>query len=220
MPYKFFDKRFLVFPDEDCLGKKVFYADSYKNLIEEVESGDSGKTGTIDGVYKDEVYPFNIDSANWVLAYHDPSYPAKVAYSQGKKVQYKEADGEWVDVAPPHWVKGGEYRVKPDKYFVHYEADTDCYCYDTDNTISILYEGTEEECIAWMAEHESKTRRMTNRELAEWGASNKGQIRYLGHAHTTYYYLDGSDDETLDDCVKIRAWSESEWHEPLVEVTI
>lgn len=218
MEYKFFDKRYLVFPDEDCLGKKVFYADSYRALLEEVESGDSGRVRTIDGAHKDEIYPFNIDGTNWVLAYYDPNYKCKVAYSQGKKIQFRTASsGEWRDTDEPHWHSDIEYRVKLDKYFVH-EADTDCYYYDADNTISILYEGTEEECTAWIAGHAPKTRRMTNRELARWLAEGKGQKATItGNAGCSHFY--GLDDDTKEvgDCM-IRAWDEDEWHEPLVEV--
>lgn len=221
MSYKFFNKRFILFPDEDCLGKKVFYADSYRALLEEVESGDSGRVRTIDGAHKDEVYPFNIDGTNWVMAYYDPAYAAKVAYSQGKQIQCKHAEDTytvWTDVDAPNWCSEHVYRVKPDKYFVH-EADTDCYYYDADNTVSILYEGTEEECTAWIAEHAPKTRRFTYRELAKWCADNKGQVKSIDNYVTAYWGYDSGDDEYfVPDGTRIREWGSDEWHEPLVEV--
>ena len=95
----------------------MFFSDTYKNLIEEVESGDSGKTRTIDGVHKHVIYPFRIDNNNWVLAYHDPDYEAKVAYSQGRTIEYRrKGNAEWnVSTGGVVDEEHYEYRVKPDE---------------------------------------------------------------------------------------------------------
>ena len=230
MAYKFFDKRYLVFPDQDCLGKKVFFFDTYKDLIEEVESGDVCRTRTIDGVHKDEVYPFNIDGTNWILAYYDPNYEAKVAYSQGRTIEYRrKGDDEW------HISTGGvldpkyyEYRVKSDKWFVHPSADKYGNCIgqpfykDTDNKKFVAFEGTEEKCDKWIEEHTPKTRRMTNKELSRWLAEGNGErvdviTKYVSANYVLY--AEGKDNEACDEDIRIREWDSDEWHEPLVEVT-
>jgi len=219
MTYKFFDKCFLVFPDEDCLGKKVFFFDTYKDLIEEVESGDVCRIRTIDGVHKDAVYPFNIDGTNWILAYYDPNYEAKVAYYKDhKQIQFRTLLDKWEDVC--------KYRVKPDKWFVHSSVDEygNCigqpYYKDTDNKKFVAFEGTEEECDKWIEEHTPKTRRFTYRELAKWCADNKGQVESIDNYVTTYWGYDSGDDEYfVPDGTRIREWGSDEWHEPLMEVT-
>ena len=219
--YRFFDKKFLLMPDDKgIIGKKVFYGDSFCDLIAAVESGDSDRTGRLDSIITDGHLPFKVNKVRWFLVYYDPNYEAKVAYSQGKQLQVRGGDtDDWVDaVVDPRWTVRARYRVKPQIYYVH-EADTGCYYFDTDNTISILYEGTAEECDAWIAEHSPKNRRMTNRELAKWLSEGKGQAAYIGYEQTTYAYHDGTDNEIVPDTVKIREWDSDEWHEPLVEVT-
>lgn len=180
MGYKFFDKKYLVMPDEkDIIGKKVFYSDHLDALVRDVESGDSGKAKQLDAMFTESNLPFDVNGAYWGLAYHDPNYEAKVAYSQGRKIQYSKVNGVWVDAPEPRWYEDGKYRIAP----------------------------------------EPGTRRYTNRELAEWVADNRGQILKRNRmVSVSYYYLEGYDDAPVPGNVKIRAWSETDWHEPLVEV--
>lgn len=223
MGYKFFDKKYLVMPDDkDIIGKKVLYADHIDMLIFDVESGDASRTGILDAIITDCSFPFYINSARWGLTYYDPNYEAKVAYSQGKTIEYRRK-GDWED----EWhvstdgvidVKCYDYRVKLDKWFVH-EMTGGKFYKDNSNNVYVEFEGTKEECDKWIEEHTPKTRRMTNKELARWLAEGKGQKMEGSNKHRYCTYAYNSDDDLpCRDNVKIRAWDEEYWHAPLVEV--
>lgn len=229
MAYKFFDKKYLVMPDErDIIGKKVFYADHFDVLVCDVESGDLNKAGKLDDIFTGSSFPFYINNSHWNLAYHDPNYECKVAYSQGKQIQCRNIDGtweKWTDTLEPEWCIDCEYRVKPE-WYVHPFINKDGNCIghpfykDKSNKTFVSFEGTEAECDKWIEEHTPKTRRMTNRELARWLADNKGQYAFSCASvfYTSYSYCGGEDAAEVADTVRIRAWDENEWHEPLVEV--
>ena len=63
-------------------------------------------------------------------------------------------------------------------------------------------------------------RRMTNKELKEWLRKNSGQFMipsansFIG---SQFGYGIGKDDTLVKEDIQIRAWYESEWHEPLIE---
>lgn len=116
MGYKFFDKRFLVMPDnEDIIGKKVFYGYRLSDLIEEVEDGNSNCTSILTAILDDDCCFKVGNGGQWSLAYCDPNYECKVAYSQGKQIQFKAFSGEWEDVNDkPLWCERNVYRVKPE----------------------------------------------------------------------------------------------------------
>lgn len=117
MEYKFFDKKYLVMPDDTgIIGKRVFYADHFDTLIIDVESGNASRTGMLDGIITNCAFPFYINDSRWSLCYYDPAYEAKAAYSQGRTIEYRrKGTDEW------HISTGGvvdeehyDYRVKPD----------------------------------------------------------------------------------------------------------
>lgn len=69
-------------------------------------------------------------------------------------------------------------------------------------------------------------RRATNRELARWLAQGNGECileRTAGMADHKWIYEDGCEDEpangydSSDNELKVRKWSDTEWHEPDVE---
>lgn len=67
-------------------------------------------------------------------------------------------------------------------------------------------------------------RRMTNKELKEWVKKNCGQYcvpstdSFIGmNVRTQFGYGIEKDDELVKEGIQIRAWYESEWHEPLIE---
>lgn len=66
-----------------------------------------------------------------------------------------------------------------------------------------------------------KTRRMTNRELKEWCAEGKGLFKndYTNAAYTVFGYNVNRDEMNapVGNWIHIRAWNETEWHEPLIE---
>jgi hypothetical protein len=224
MEYKFFDKQFLVMPDaNDIIGKKVFYRDTLTGIINEVENGDvdSDRYGVLESIVIGSAHPFYIDDVYWSLAYYDPNYECKVAFSQGKQIQFRgdNTDG-WVDAKEPTWSERLEYRIKPDAvWYVHQDIDGHYWKSDSD-TITIEFKGTEAECDAWITEHTPKTGRMTNRELTRWLADGKGErldvvTKYVS---THYVYTEGRDNEACDEDIRIREWGSNQWHEPLVEV--
>lgn len=228
MSYKFFDKQFLVTPDaKSIIGKKVFYRDTLTGIITEVENGDvnSERYGVLEDIVIGSAHPFYIDDVYWGLVYYDPNYEAKIAYSQGKQIQFRSDyidnwidTDDWIDTKTPTWSERLKYRVKPEEiWYVHQDIDGHYWKSDSD-TITIEFKGTEAECDAWIAEHTPKTRRFTNRELSEWVAHSSGQILKNRMVSMSYYYLEGSDNAPVPGNVKIRAWPESEWHEPVMEV--
>lgn len=122
MSYKFFDKRYLVMPDDESIvGKKVFYNDNLSDLIKEVEQGDLSQVNTLDNIidtdYKETDFCFEVNNAAWCLIYYDPNYEAKVAYSQGKIIEYRRKGNDEWNVSADGVVDEGhyEYRVKPDE---------------------------------------------------------------------------------------------------------
>lgn len=223
MEYKFFDKEFLVMPDdEDIIGKQCIFANTLPSLIDKVESADIDmnlETGV--AIENVEQFPFVASNTEYRLCYYDPNYECKVAYSQGKKIQYRTYLGEWVDVVDkPLWCVRDVYRVKPEEiWYVHQDIDGHYFKSDSD-TITIEFKGTEKECDAWIAEHTPKTRRMTNKELMRWLAEGKGERVDVTAEYVSLYYSyeKGMDDEECDKDIRIRAWDETDWHEPLVEV--
>lgn len=67
-----------------------------------------------------------------------------------------------------------------------------------------------------------KKRRMTHRELAIWCAKGNGEWTNAGMrtAYQHYDYDIDRESEAVSEHIKIRACDETEWHEPLVEVSV
>ena len=58
----------------------------------------------------------------------------------------------------------------------------------------------------------------TNRELAKWVSNGNGQIHFSGGTVWTVYNYDfGQDDDACSTFVKVRKWSDKEWHEPTLD---
>jgi hypothetical protein len=63
-----------------------------------------------------------------------------------------------------------------------------------------------------------KPRRATNRELARWLAQGNGEIIDKTHyINTGHEYFRGLDDDEVHLTIKVRKWSDTEWHEPDVD---
>ena len=222
--------------DMAVIGKKVFYADNWFMLITDVESGNTGRTDTLLSIDADSSHPFGTPfethRTRWRFAYYDPDYETKVAYSQGKTIEYRSKDGTgdsmWhvstEGVVDPKYY---DYRVKPEEiWYVHPYVNKDfsdkgTYYKDTnDYGTPSLFEGTEEECDAWIAEHTPKTRRMTNKELARWLAEGRGQARHISRSIivVSVEYDFYEENNPVKNDIRIREWDSDQWHEPLVEV--
>lgn len=62
-----------------------------------------------------------------------------------------------------------------------------------------------------------KPRRATNRELSRWLAEGKGEI-LVPHCVTQHVsYAVGQDNEKCGSGLRVRKWSDTEWHEPTVD---
>lgn len=116
--YKF-DKKFVHFMWDDCLDEKtVFYADSIADLENVVSYNRQQNRGTIyksgNGTFPFEVWPFGTGDM-FRFCYYDPHYNFKLAYEQGKVIQYRDGYGNWTDMDSCECVDGMEYRIKPDE---------------------------------------------------------------------------------------------------------
>ena len=64
-------------------------------------------------------------------------------------------------------------------------------------------------------------RRVTNRELSRWMAQGNGEYKEIITDHdccmTYFYYSDRGRDVELPKGIKVRKWSDTEWHEPTVD---
>lgn len=97
--------------------EEVIIADDISSLRELVEAKD------IDTLRKVEYsgaasYPFHAQGSNasgFRFAYYDPNYRCKIAFEQGKTIQYRELGKvKWEDIENPTWCKDYEYRIKPE----------------------------------------------------------------------------------------------------------
>lgn len=106
-----------------------------------------------------------------------------------------------------------EYVMKKiDKNFVLNNCSYKCKGTNCNNCAKLL---------AFVKDIEFKTtRRMTNKELAEWLAKGNGEVKVNDTLYITCYYtyIIGSENVEVGDSVFIREWSSDEWKEPLIEV--
>lgn len=112
-----FDKRFVYFLWEDKLiGKDCFTANSIKELITKVNECDvkcQVKKGDNDE------FPFKADIFQYKFAYYDLNYDIKIAYNEGKQIQFQSlVDGSWCDcgeLSEDSWYDNYKYRIKPEQ---------------------------------------------------------------------------------------------------------
>lgn len=110
-----FDKQFVYLEWNDILsGKRVFIGDTLGELRRKLY------TGLFDYVEENKGdYPFTVskDDINFAMCYYDPLYDVKLAWKNGKQIQYRyrgEDDDGWDDTNKPCWDNNTfEYRVKP-----------------------------------------------------------------------------------------------------------
>lgn len=120
MAYKFEDK-FVHFRWDDSLkGKNVFYANSIDCLENDVDKGEDYRL--LLGASEVENFPFHIKKGgevgtNWKFVYYDPNYEVKLAYEEGKQIQYRaKGTGNWCDwdnsLCRCPFLDDVEYRIK------------------------------------------------------------------------------------------------------------
>lgn len=111
-----FNKKYLhCIWSEEIEGKECLLCGDLINLIRGINSGKvydpraivaCGHVKRSDGVQITAA-----DGTTWVYAYYDPNYECKVAYNEGKQIEYRETT-IWRDTTRPRWRDGVEYRVK------------------------------------------------------------------------------------------------------------
>ena len=124
MAYKFEDKFVHFRWDDELKGKMVFFADSIKDLEENVCTG-SEEMKILDGRIPNSDYPLVVGRSSWKFVYYDPNYDIKIAYEEGKTIQYKAKDtGRWCDwdnsLGKCPFLDDVEYRIKPEAKRVTY----------------------------------------------------------------------------------------------------
>ena len=112
------------FWDDELEGKKGFVDDTIGGLKNVVESNNKD---WFDKIWKNPnnsqiSYPFSFEDDSGVrdcyqFCYYDPYYELKVAYEQGKTIQYKNSLNLWTDISEPHWGEDTEYRIKPNNEY-------------------------------------------------------------------------------------------------------
>ena len=139
---------------------------------------------------------------NWCIT-HDKFAKIAEAWEDGKTIQVYSLlfNGKWIDCEyyEPCWNLDAEYRVKPDEPVEVETSEGKMY----------LANGAEI----------PKKRRMTNKELAYWLSTGKGQLR-LRSGDISTYLIYTKDDSYASKGYMIRGWDEEEWHEPEVEVSV
>lgn len=147
------------------------------------------------------------DANAWIVA-HKKFVPVMRAFEKGLTIEYKHEASDWTIASTPSWDLKLRYRVKPMQTRVIALHCSDC------NHITKSF--TSEPCSKCFdaSRWEPQKRRMTNRELSKWLAEGKGQKASInGNALTYHTYEVNDDDKPAPDCM-IRAWNETEWHEP------
>ena len=242
-----FDKKFVYLEWDDVLkGKKVFAGNTLPQLRVLVDGNRDSLQEISKNVSEESFYPFISHCGTWcAMVYYDPNYECKVAYMQGKVIQFRnKGDTNWIDTNSPNWIDRCEYRVKSEEEEHKLVfASNGCLSLDTEDVPCILYTGTKEQCLKYATDVmcgrciNSKTcspdgscrgfrelkavkkRRMTNRELAKWVAQGNGLARFMptGMTGIDYIYDSNEENEPVSDDWKICGWDETEWHVPEVE---
>lgn len=119
MEKKIFDEMFVHFLWDDKLkDKKGFVSDNIGRLRHYVETHDVSMFCSVEEAQKGvEAYPFSRidDEAPFRFFYYDPLYDVKLAWKQGKRIQFGGPSGIWLDTSNPDWDnKSLEFRVKPE----------------------------------------------------------------------------------------------------------
>lgn len=156
------------FWNDELEGKKGFFADTIGGLKDTVESNNGDWFGEIcKNPNNSQIsYPFGFENKSGIkncyqFCYYDPFYEMKVAYEEGKTIQYlSKVTDEWVDCkCRPLWSDDDnftEYRIKPteEEYQVVISFDAQglgiIQSAVSTEFRKILFTGTKEECEEWV----------------------------------------------------------------------
>ena len=149
-----FNDKYIHFKWDDSLeGKKGFFSDSACNFKDYIYNPTTKERFYAEEIITksldNEEYPFeDPDGGKWKFVYYDPNYEAKIAWTNGNTIQYKDNDGVWHDLlsSKPEW-GAIEYRVKPDKYKVLMINGRPLIMdFDTRTVSTPMFEGSYKEC--------------------------------------------------------------------------
>lgn len=120
-----FNKKFVYFVwDNTLIGKKGFFADDIDDLCERVNSNVTGYYDEVSESYQN-AFPFERGTiaAPYRFFYHDPNYECKIAYTKGKRVQFRTKGSKdvWLESDfAPRWNDELDYRIKPESGLMTY----------------------------------------------------------------------------------------------------
>ena len=163
---KFEPKYVHCFWNDELEGKKGFVDDTMGGLKHIVESNNKDWFGEICKNLNDNQisYPFGLEDKSgdkdyYQLCYYDPLYEIKVAYEEGKTIQYfSKVTDKWEDCKGRPLLNGDftGYRIKPEEYEVVIICGLGLRIIQS--TVSpelrkILFKGTEKECKEWVKDN-------------------------------------------------------------------
>lgn len=149
-----YDKKYVYFEWDNKLDGKIgFVAQNIAALRGQVNNNPKAMV-TLSGS-DDDTCPFTyyVDdeiTCDYQFAYYDPYYELRKAYLEGKQLQFKNDNGDWIDVAGEPLFKVDEYRIKPETWYIILDDDGVSRTSELCENETVLFEGIEEECIEWM----------------------------------------------------------------------
>jgi len=153
-----FKKRFVhCFWNDELEGKKGFIADTLEELRIYVQNKDKQSLVLITASHNED-YAFTSDDVdeNYQFCYYDPLYEMKVAYEEGKIIQYRsKITGKWVDCEHrPLWDDNFiNYRIKPEEKYqvvISFDAQGLGIVESGKDFRKVFFTGTKEECEEWL----------------------------------------------------------------------
>lgn len=156
-----FEDKFVHFTwDDELRGKKCFLADDMDELQ---RLFNEGERETVETCYI-TAFPFETATSCYKFAYYDSNYECKIAYEQGKTIQFKSlADGTWQDCGSKEdlWRDNYEYRIEPEieplAYVILSQHEGEASLFSMLNggneSRHVYFIGTPGECLDYIKSH-------------------------------------------------------------------
>lgn len=155
-----YNSKYVYFDWNDKLeGKKGFFSDDINTLKQAVKDNRTGLFGEIiKNIESNSQYPFEIiDNLGWHshfrFFYYDPYYEFRKACLEGKRLQFKNREGNWEDVVGEPCFTSDEYRIKSETWYIVLDDHGLSRINSKKGDDVIPFAGTEEECIEWMKKY-------------------------------------------------------------------
>ena len=144
------------FWNNEVEGKKGFVADTLADLRMYVKDKAIPYLVTLTHS-ENEDFEFTSNNINecYQFCYYDPNYEMKVAYEEGKTIQYlSKITNKWVDCEQPLW-NNAEYRIKHEEYQVVISFDEQglAVVESGKDFGKVFFIGTKEECEKWVKDN-------------------------------------------------------------------